>query len=453
MTPSTVAESTLAVQELLGLAIVSDLDRVLLERAFRFGYERAYSEETLFYYCSYHYAYKIKKAGLSQAQSQLVRITTDTYSMRVKIGACALGHDKMGSSTDGYFFSRMETVFEAVDFVISHRMTELFSPVAYLLFNMQQTLCLYLASGDTSFIEKAKDLSDRVAGLVTAFLSIPEVRTMISRDLSLATFCEYQAKLRAQLIDVPYEWAMGRLSLTNLPWRRLLRVLLNLADLDSDQFRCQFEACLSRLLCDCGKLSSLESAIALRVACRYCAELEEPPNALDLGLTEAISGTTISDSLSRVFLHYDESHAMTVCSDDMARLNSMNDAQLRQALAKVVNTTDRRLARVESGKPHTGYEVSDMDIPVLLNGRQYYLCLPIKSAREIRTETVPVDVFHQIAKPLLTYDNCMVAFVSAKRCSEPLQNLVKSMVDRGCLVTIVQEHDLAALLKVNNALP
>jgi hypothetical protein len=60
---------------------------------------------------------------------------------------------------------------------------------------------------------------------------------------------------------------------------------------------------------------------------------------------------------------------------------------------------------------------------------------------------------HQIFRPFAFFDNCIVVFVTAKKCSQPLMNMVKQMREKlNWPMGIIEHTELAALLKLNGQL-
>ena len=56
-------------------------------------------------------------------------------------------------------------------------------------------------------------------------------------------------------------------------------------------------------------------------------------------------------------------------------------------------------------------------------------------------------------RPFAYFDNCVVIFVTAKKCSEPLMNEIKLMKEKfNWSIGVLEYESLAALLKLNGQL-
>ncbi|MFP3344606.1 hypothetical protein R0J87_19205, partial [Halomonas sp. SIMBA_159] len=105
------------------------------------------------------------------------------------------------------------------------------------------------------------------------------------------------------------------------------------------------------------------------------------------------------------------------------------DDELRIKFSKTINGVEERILVRESQKPHGAFEISDMEVPISFRGNRYYMCMPFKSGVEIRGNTVSVDMAYQIVRPFIEFKNCVVVFVTAKKCSENLMNYIKKLKD------------------------
>lgn len=108
----------------------------------------------------------------------------------------------------------------------------------------------------------------------------------------------------------------------------------------------------------------------------------------------------------------------------------------------------------ESSKYHGVSEIADMELPLQLQPtKTHFLCMPFKSAREISSSSVSVDYSYQIIRPFAYFENCIVVFVTAKKCSEPLMNEIKQMREKfNWSISVLENESLAALLKLNGQL-
>ena len=76
--------------------------------------------------------------------------------------------------------------------------------------------------------------------------------------------------------------------------------------------------------------------------------------------------------------------------------------------------------------------------------------MPFKSGKEIKTNTVPVDIAYQIIRPFMYFPNCIVVFITAKPCSQHLLNYIKlAIATQGWAIEVIQNGELGRLLKIN----
>jgi hypothetical protein len=94
-----------------------------------------------------------------------------------------------------------------------------------------------------------------------------------------------------------------------------------------------------------------------------------------------------------------------------------------------------------------------MEIQITFGGQRTFLCIPFKTGQEIKSNVVPEDVIYQILRPFANFDNCIVIFITAKKCSQPLINYIKRIQGKyGWPIAIIQADELAKLLKINGFL-
>ncbi len=155
------------------------------------------------------------------------------------------------------------------------------------------------------------------------------------------------------------------------------------------------------------------------------------------------------------FRGYDSIPNVELSTTDIDVLYGLNDKVLRKAIASVLIGVDPVVAQRESNKPHSPAEIADMEVPVMIDGRLFYLCIPFKSGVEITGNAVPVEVAYQIIRPFMYFPaNCVVVFVTAKPCSQYLLNYIKvARATQGWAIEVIQNQELAKLLKVNSLLP
>ena len=154
--------------------------------------------------------------------------------------------------------------------------------------------------------------------------------------------------------------------------------------------------------------------------------------------------------LSRFFKGYDDITNVPIEKTEIDKLYKLSDEDIRQRLAKIILGVDSAVLQREARKPHGGFEIADMDIPINVDGDRLYMCVPVKSAKEITKNTVPEKISYQIFRPFLNFNRCVVVFVTAKSSSQNLQNAIKGMRDRlGWSIEVIENKELAQLFKYN----
>ncbi|HEY9207263.1 MAG TPA: hypothetical protein VIO58_15240 [Candidatus Methanoperedens sp.] len=128
-------------------------------------------------------------------------------------------------------------------------------------------------------------------------------------------------------------------------------------------------------------------------------------------------------------------------------------------MSKYINKYAKERLNEEAKKPHTGYEISDFEIridenPEISFSKTIVACLPIKSGKEIKKESVHELYIYQIIKPFTHYyDNCVVIFITARKCSQPLKNYIDKLnAVYNFPIGVVQEENLCSLFKYYNLL-
>jgi hypothetical protein len=176
---------------------------------------------------------------------------------------------------------------------------------------------------------------------------------------------------------------------------------------------------------------------------KLLSSLEEMPLQIDM-----------HGFLAATFSGYDRIPKADLAVTDIEALHGLNDKALRKAIASVLIGVDPVVAQREADKPHSPAEISDMEIPVIIDDQLYYLCMPFKSGVEITGKAVPVEVAYQIIRPFMYFPaNCVVVFVTAKPCSQYLLNYIKvARATQGWAIEVIQHQELAKLFKINGLL-
>jgi hypothetical protein len=100
----------------------------------------------------------------------------------------------------------------------------------------------------------------------------------------------------------------------------------------------------------------------------------------------------MGEFLQKTFRGYSEIATTTLDNQELSKLYSLNDKELREAIAFILNGVNPVVAQREAKKPHGPYEISDMELVVQHGNEIYRLSMPFKSALEIKEDSVPVSV-------------------------------------------------------------
>ncbi len=165
------------------------------------------------------------------------------------------------------------------------------------------------------------------------------------------------------------------------------------------------------------------------------------------------SSTKAETVVAHIFPGLEKASELQISNEEYDYLDSLTDQQIRDALASVIKGGEKYQVLRESEKPHSGYELSDIDFRITINGVHILVSIPIKSSRELKSKVMSVDYFHQLAKPQLTLGSNVVILVTTTRISESLSNLIRMANDRlGWQIAAVERHQLAQLLKYHELL-
>ncbi|MEH7106911.1 hypothetical protein, partial [Bacillus sp. JJ1764] len=152
-------------------------------------YNGIYNEESLFYYSSFYYAYrKVKGGDIEEIQRQFQKINLDVMAMLINMKSIMKNEADLGSSTDNYFFSRMENCTWAFTYVIKNELEEFYVPCLYSISNMMQTLILYCKAGKSKYSGQSQSLLTMLQGILNNFISNPKVQGILKENNQLRFF-------------------------------------------------------------------------------------------------------------------------------------------------------------------------------------------------------------------------------------------------------------------------
>ncbi|MEW9181551.1 hypothetical protein AB2553_14160 [Bacillus mycoides] len=444
---SMLGEAYLSIDTLLENQVLKPHENVILNRDLSKIYHQVYNEQSLYFYSSFHYAYQnIKKGDVEEIQNQFQKINLDVMAMLINIKSIMKDTKDLGSSTEDYFFSRMENCTWAFTYVIRNGIEEYFIPSLYCICNMKQTLLLYLKAGKSKYSVEANMLLNVLKKVLRDFGANTKVKEILDSNKQLKYFLASQIYERYQFQGDSLSIDINIDEVTNERTRGALRILTSIHNINHDKFKEYFEIKFEDFFQEAEEMQILDKILLLRILSNYCKLIGETSLDEELGLYEEISSISTVDFINQVF-KLDEVNISSVTQEHLNQLLLMKDDELRMKFSKSINGVEERILNRESQKPHGAFEISDMEVPILFRGKRYYMCMPFKSGVEIRGNSVPVEIAYQIVRPFIEFTNCVVVFVTAKRCSENLMNYIKKLKDKqGWPIEVIEEKTLAALL-------
>ncbi len=450
---SVLGEAGLAIYELLEALKVSQADQILLERVLYAIYQIIYDDAALFYFSSFYYSYRNVQSDSDQVQRHFIKVNLDILAMRLKLRLVQAGFARFGSSTDGYFLERLERLTWGIKYIFKKKRSDFYVPALYTLLNLHQTLIELLGSGIDNN-EKVDVNLQLVHVLLDEVISDEGMQQKLQSLPQLRFFLVDQQRRYQRLLGQKTSFKFDLVDFEALDWTPQLRCLVSLSYHDSNTF---IEVC-SELLDRWQKYASdirpIEKILLLRVLVAWL-KLEGDKHPLDLDIKYRFeNGINLEEFMPKYFSAYLAIPQAPVDSNDLSKLFALDDQELRRRVANIMINVDPVVVRNEATKPHGSVEIADMEIPIELGSDgTYYLCMPFKSAREIRHSTVPVNYFYQIARPFAFFDKCIVVFITAKKCSQQLWNLIKQMREKyNWPIGVIEHKQLAALLKLNGQL-
>ncbi|CAH2213878.1 hypothetical protein [Tepidibacter aestuarii] len=450
---SRLAEAYLSIESLLENKFIEPHENVILKRDLSKIFNKVYSEESLFYYSSFYYAYqKVKSGDIEKIQNQFHKINLDVMTMLLSVRSIMKGESDLGSSTDDYFFSRMKNCTWAFSYVINNNLEDYFIPSMYCIGNMMQTLSLYYKAGKSKYRDRIIPLMSLLSNELDKYISKERVKEIIKSNCQLKYFLENQLWNYSDMNNEHYDLSIDIDEIMNERARGSLRILTSLYNIDIDKFKQYFELKSNDFAEKAEEMHILDKILFLRVLSNYFKLRDEEVSYFDLGLYEKITRIDTEDFINQVF-NLNKIDIESVEKYHIDNLKKMKDDELRVKFSKTINGVSERILQRESCKPHGAFEISDMEVPIMYRGKKYYLCMPFKSGVEITNKTVPVDVSYQIVRPFIEFKNCVVVFVTAKKCSENLMNYIKKIKDSlGWPIEVIEEKVLASLLIMNGEL-
>lgn len=429
-------------------------NKVILQKTYRLGFDIVY--EKLFYYAGFYYSYaKISKGDLYEQQSAFFQINVDTATSISVFEGYRNNINGIGGSTDDYYIERLPRVLWGLENVLKFTKEELYIPSLYVIYNLSQSLSLYLKSGHKTYKDAVENLLNSVLELQERFHSLEEIQQVLADNLQLNLFKLYQLSISDEALNKKQrKFELNIPCLKDFKSENTLRILGTVYYFDKDLFIKLFEEKYSDIINEISKQKTgLNTFLFVKCLAQYLSSQNNIENVEFSLHSLQKNNIDFSEHIDTVFNNYYKSAAISLVDGELTKLLAYNDDTLRAKVANTIKGVDPNILARESKKPHGVSEISDMEIPIKLDGKKFYMCMPFKSGVEINGNSVPESISYQIFRPFLHFDNCVVVFVTAKRSSQNLMNYIKRMQSKlGWNISVIENEELAKLLKINGQL-
>lgn len=409
-------------------------------------------DERIFYYSSFHYIPQlVYNKNVEELSKKIYQSNININSFRIKSKLLKMFSISLGGSEDDYFFSRGNQIIKGINNAITYHFDEQLIPLTYLLLNYYQGLLDYISSGDDNYLDESKNLIKECNNVFDRILKndflVNEIRnniqilffwnSVVQYDKSLCSDNMYSVFFEHCSYTDKHRWALYSLFKAD-PKTAMEIVKLNVDKIFNERYE-----------------NDTKSSLNLKIVSEYLNYIKM--NDFSNTHFKIVHGTKkdINIDLNYLFKNYDNCFTEFVDENDMVKLDSYDDAQLRSKIGSILKNISKNDIERQMNKPHGTLEISDFDVKFRYNDEDFYLCMPFKTSKEITTNTVSEKYAYQIYKPFSHFGNqCIVVFITAKKCSQGLETYIQrmSLQNKQWKVYIIQEIQLCKLLKANNLL-
>lgn len=440
--------------EFLDMAEVDPIDRINLERISNRIADKVRFDKIIFYFSSFHYFYNCAaySKGEIDVSKKIYQINIQINIMRIQIKHKMVN----GCSEDDYFFEgRGGELLDAVE-IICNKGPQFYSDynaLLYMTLNYVQALLEYIESGESRYYKSSCELADKGMKIVQRISA--EIKNTLDSNIKLKLFM-YSIKIKyRRLLEKSVKNVDGEVireidqscELINNIW-----AAMNIYDLDKNYFDEYFGRHLSSFERFYEKLYGDSKIVYLRCCLRWMKENQHNIIPI-LKLPTIKDGTDKSWFDINAYINgYDESAKTDISDEEIACVQSYNDEVLREKIANILINIDKHIIERECHKPHGGFEISDMELPIRRSyAETYYLCIPVKSGVEI-AKKVTEDIVYQVIRPFTFFGHrAIVVFISAKEATENFYNYLKrAKVNLDFEIYDISGKALVKLLKYNN---
>lgn len=409
-------------------------------------------QQSVFFYIAWHYLPKnVYEKDFEELSKNIAKANTQISQFRIRMYLCETLGISLDSSEDGYFFSRFDSIARAIGNYINYPFDFDISSFVYLILNYYQALLEYKKIPDSTFSKQCEENIRICRGIIQAIHSKwLQGKEAVENSRQLNAFWNSMVPAKLQInADKNLVLPSDRVADTDR-W-----VLLSMYKYNPQEAQKYLESFFDKII-QKQYVDLKKTALNVRLLTNALTILDQRSlieDAVSIHLVQ--DGKTPSFGLEHFFEHYQEIGLNQCSSQELMILQNYNDEVLRKKLAFCLKNVDMAVVANQMTKPHTGYEISDMDIPFREGGDIKYLCMPVKSGKEITGTSVTEKIAYQIYKPFSHFGaDCIVVFVTAKPIGAALDGYIKRMTikARKWRVYVLQEHQLGYLLKLNGQL-
>ena len=400
----------------------------------------------------YEVKFSFDQRNYRKLQNQLNWSINDLYAMHVQI----LQEEIESHSLESAFFDRLKDLIEVDCKLINKNDDNLFKLATINLCSVNMLLIDYIEFNG-EYVDLAKQYLKLSFKTLDNVLLNNKNDNVISLFLYVYLVLEKASKIVKGDISVNLEELMEyyESKISNLREYDCILGLSNIYKLDTEKFIEIFNVIFNKL--SSTRKTGITRPFYIKILIFYLNELDIK-ETIDLNINPVFDALNVEEIINKLFPEYVKAKEIEITGPDLEKLMTYDDPDIRTRLAQIFKRSDyisdmeKERLILESTKPHTGYEISDFEIPI--GSSRIYACMPIKSAREISENSVPEKYAYQIIKPFNHfYDKCAVIFVTSKKCSQPLSNYIKKLNSlHDFPVGIIEEKNLCKIFKFYDVL-
>ncbi len=403
-------------------------------------------EEYFRYYMGFYYLPKrvFEKDG-EELSNSIYQSNINISCFRCKMFAADILEFSLGSSADNYFFSRGDKVITAVANYFGHPFDFDISALIYMLLNYFQALLEYGGYKDSQYNNIAYKLREECMALFKIIIKNSAAQDVFISNHQLSSFWN---SLLYDILPIK-DAGLPSALIKNNRYRWALNALYKYSPNEASK---RFNANIGMIL----DPISDNGFLCLRLLSNELVYRDDIDlTSFEISITNRADDMRVKYDLHHFFNHYSQIRAVNCIDDDIALLNSYDDAALRYKVSQCIKNVDSGELDRQLAKPHGAMEISDLDLRFIEDGITKYLCMPFKTGREIISNTVADSYMYQLIKPFTHFGSqCIVVFITAKKCSQGLETYIQRMSVRqpSWRIEIIQEAQLCKLLKLNGQL-